>query len=143
MQAHVKIWFLSGAFERVDADNGRAQELATIYAEAETNDRVVAAELHREDGSVAASFDHRVPAVCGAVWFASSRTVCARPLGHNGNHRTTEEQEAHSFSWFPHECAQPETGTDADRAPAQRCSECGRITYHKMDCSRGRLAPLT
>lgn len=133
MQAHVKIWFLSGAFERVDAENGRTQELATIYAEAETNDRVVAAELHREDGSVAASFDHREAAMCAAVWFASSRTVCARPQGHAGNHRTTAEQEAHSFGWFPHECAQPE--------PVP-CRECGRRN-HKMDCSRGRLAPLT
>ena len=85
MQAHVKIWFLSGAFERVDAENGRAQELATIYAEAETNDRVVAAELHREDGSVAASFDHRVPVVCGA--HPTGEPVLCRECGRRSSHK--------------------------------------------------------
>jgi hypothetical protein len=36
--------------------------LATIYAEAEGNPAVAACELHRADGTVAASFDHRAVA---------------------------------------------------------------------------------
>lgn len=54
----VKIWYGSGAFEDVP-DIPTADLAATIYAEADGNPNVVAGELHRADGSVAASFDHR------------------------------------------------------------------------------------
>lgn len=149
MQAHVKMWFLSGAFERVDAENGRLQELATIYAEAETNDRVVAAELHREDGSVAASFDHRTTAVCGRrinptvlLDPGAADAQCVRAVGHSGRHRNfvakprPYDNQPGQFVWGDNECA-PEVALEP-----KLCGECGRRN-HKLDCSRRRLAPLT
>lgn len=133
MQAHVKIWFLSGGFERVDAENGRAQELATIYAEAETNDRVVAAELHREDGTVAASFDHRAPAL-------DLRQYCGAHETHTGFDYECTLRGSHE----QHQARGPEGQVFASwPAEPVPCRECGRRRSHKMDCSRGRLAPLT
>ena len=61
MKAKLKIWYAAGTYEEVQAEGTDTVQLVTIYAEAEGNGRVSDAELHRPDGSVAASFHHDQP----------------------------------------------------------------------------------
>lgn len=116
----LKIWYVSGAFEQIDADDAQAETLVPIYAEAQTSDRVAAGELHRPDGSVAASFGpvqgRQAPAdlvVCGRQGTADVMNAyglddyprCVRRPGHLGLHCTLRKVSSRGgASWGDNEC---------------------------------------
>lgn len=58
MKAKLKIWYASGGYQEIQGSSDDSMQLAAIYAEAADSGRVSDAELHRPDGSVAASFHH-------------------------------------------------------------------------------------
>lgn len=53
----VKVWYVSGAFEQILGAS--AETVVPVYAEAQTSDRIAAAEVHDAAGRVVQSFDRR------------------------------------------------------------------------------------